>query len=76
MSQLPAAFKKGSLPPADLMIPAELKYDYMIDYMAAKFGINPLEAGKLTELDFTRSSAFEKLNNLTLQHFYEKNNDE
>jgi len=58
------------------MIPAELKYDYMIYYLASKIGITPAETGKCTEYNFRLHSAFEKLDNLTQKYYLEQNKNE
>jgi len=47
------------------MLPEELKYDYMINSLASKFG---LSANKCSEYDFWLNFAFERLDNLTKQY--------
>jgi len=52
------------------MLPEELKYDYMINKLALKFGPG---ADKCCEYDFWLNFAFERLDNLTQQFNYENN---
>lgn len=55
------------------MVPAELKYDYMINYLAGEYGITPAEAGKCSEYDFWLRYGFEQLEHLKQKYFTEQN---
>ena len=73
---MPAVQGNEKVPPPDLMIPAELKYDYMMYYIASKFGITPAESGKCSEYEYMLFTAFGKLDRLTQKYFIEQNNNE
>ena len=73
---MPGVQGNEKAPPSELMIPAELKYDYMIYYIASKFGIAPAESGKCSEYEFRLCIAFEKIGCLTQKYFTEQNYNE
>jgi hypothetical protein len=70
---MPEPFREGRLLPAELSVPAELKYDCMINYLAGEFKIPPAEACKCSEYDFWMRYGFEKLEQLKQKYFAEQN---
>jgi hypothetical protein len=71
---MPRAYNlRNSAPPADLCIPENLVYDYMIYRLSKIFSIGPYEAGKMNEKDFWLYIGFENIEHKRKEYQLEKN---
>jgi len=69
---MPSAYSGAQPAPADLYVPENLIYDYMIYRLSKIFAISPQDAGKMREFDFLLFSGFENLESKRREYFLEQ----
>ena len=72
---MPSAYALGQPAPADLFVPENLIYDYMIYRLSKIFAISPPDAGRMREYDFLLFTGFENLDNKRREYFLTQSNN-